>query len=104
MQPRNPPIESPPKPRFPPDPDWTPDVKEPEPDSPPDEKRDPNPDENRNPPKRAGQDQKSSDAAAKAKPPRDTDDKPRSDADGDENLPDTHTREEVEKIRPNLKR
>jgi hypothetical protein len=50
------------------------------------------------------QDQKSSDAAAKAKPPRDTDDKPRSDADGDENLPDTHTREEVEKIRPNLKR
>jgi hypothetical protein len=43
-------------------------------------------------------------ADPKGKPPRDTRDSPSPNPDGDHNLPDTSTREEVEKIRPNLKR
>lgn len=40
----------------------------------------------------------------KDKPPRDVRDKPAPNPDDQNDLPDTNTREEIEKIRPNLKR
>lgn len=40
----------------------------------------------------------------KDKPPRDVRDKPAPAPDDPNDLPDTNTREEIEKIRPNLKR
>jgi|ThiBioDrversion2_2_1062182.scaffolds.fasta_scaffold00885_43 hypothetical protein len=40
----------------------------------------------------------------KDKPTRDTRDSPEPNPNGDSDIPDTSTREEVEKIRPNLKR
>jgi hypothetical protein len=40
----------------------------------------------------------------KDKPTRDTRDNPVPNPNGDSDIPDTSTREEVEKIRPNLKR
>lgn len=42
--------------------------------------------------------------APKDKPPRDTRENPAPNPDGPSELPDTNTREEVEAIRPNLKR
>lgn len=48
--------------------------------------------------------QKPTQPAPKDKPPRDVEDKRLPVPEDQNDLPETHTREEIEKIRPNLKR